>query len=94
MLRVLTPISHVNAETAGAVCQRVCAVLEWDIAIELRNDFLCDGVVPVLDHKQDIVQQIRALPTRMRRRPSRRSGHRGRLRSPWLPGDYNYHHRP
>ena len=62
VLKVLTPIWHVKSETARAVCPRVCAVLEWAIAIELRNDDPCDRVVPVLGPKQDIVQQMRALP--------------------------------
>ena len=41
VLEILTPISHVKAETARAVRQRIRAVLEWAIAMELRADNPC-----------------------------------------------------
>ena len=66
VLETLTPIWHVKAETARAVRQRICAVLEWAIAIELRNDDPCDRVVPVLRPQHDIVRHMRPLPQKGR----------------------------
>ena len=48
MLEILSPIWHVKAETARAVRQRIRSVLEWSIAMDLRNDNPCDRVLPVL----------------------------------------------
>ena len=48
VLEVLTPIWHSKAATAREVRQRVRSVLEWAIALDLRNDNPCDRVVPVL----------------------------------------------
>ena len=62
VLESLTPIWHVKAETARAVRQRVRSVLEWAIAMDLRNDNPCDRVVPVLGPQNDIVQHHPALP--------------------------------
>ena len=42
VLGILTPIWHVTAETARAVRQRIRSVLEWAIAIDLKNDNPCD----------------------------------------------------
>ena len=41
VLEILTPIWHVKAETARAVRQRIRSVLEWAIAMDLRNDNPC-----------------------------------------------------
>ena len=41
ILKILTPIWHVKAETARAVRQRIRSVLEWAIAMDLRNDNPC-----------------------------------------------------
>ena len=38
------------------------SVLEWAIAMDLRNDNPCDRVLPVLGPQSDIVQHRRALP--------------------------------
>ncbi len=62
VLEILTPIWHVKAETARAVRQRVRSVLEWAIAMDLRNDNPCDRVLPVLGPQNDIVQHHPALP--------------------------------
>ena len=62
VLEILTPIWHVKAETAQAVRQRVRAVLEWAVAMELRADNPCDRVLPVLGPQNSIVQHRRALP--------------------------------
>ena len=64
VLEILTPIWHVKAETARAVRQRIRAVLEWAVAMELRADNPCDRVLPVLGPQNDIVTHRRALPHR------------------------------
>ena len=62
VLEILTPIWHVKAETARAVRQRIRSVLEWAVAMDLRNDNPCDRVVPVLGPQNDIVTHRLALP--------------------------------
>ena len=62
MLEILTPIWHVKTESARAVRQRIRSVLEWAIAMDLRNDNPCDRVLPVLGPQNDIVTQRLALP--------------------------------
>lgn len=62
VLEILTPIWHVKAETARAVRQRIRAVLEWSIALDMRNDNPCDRVLPVLGPQNDIVTHRLALP--------------------------------
>ena len=62
VLEILTPIWHVNAETARTVRQRIRSVLEWAIAMDLRNDNPCDRVLPVLGPQNDIVTHRLALP--------------------------------
>ena len=62
VLEILTPIWHSKAETARAVRQRIRSVLEWAIALDLRNDNPCDRVLPVLGPQNDIVTHRRALP--------------------------------
>ena len=61
VLEILTPIWHVKAATAREVCQRIRAVLEWAIALDMRNDNPCDRVVPVLGPQNDIVTHRLAL---------------------------------
>ena len=62
VLEILTPIWHSKAETARAVRQRVRMVLEWSIAMNLRNDNPCDRIGPVLGPQNDIVTHRQALP--------------------------------
>ena len=38
VLEILTPIWHVKAATAREVRQRLRSVLEWAVAMDLRND--------------------------------------------------------
>ena len=64
MLEILTPIRYEKAETARAVRQRIRSVLEWAIAMDLRNDNPCDRILPVLGPQNDVVQHMRALPHR------------------------------
>ena len=42
VLEVLTPIWHVKVQTARNVRQRISAVMEWAIAMNLRADNPCD----------------------------------------------------
>ena len=62
VLEILTPIWHVKAETARAVRQRIRSVIEWAIALDMRNDNPCDRVLPVLGPQNDIVTHRLALP--------------------------------
>ena len=64
VLEVLTPIWHNKAQTARRVRQRVRAVLEWAVAMELRPDNPCDRIGPVLGLQRAPVQHMRALPYR------------------------------
>ena len=64
VLEILTPIWHSKAETARAVRQRIRSVLEWAIALDMRNDNPCDRVLPVLGPQNDIVTHRQALPHR------------------------------
>ncbi len=45
-----------------ALRQRIRSVLEWAVAMALRNDNPCDRVVPVLGPQNDIVTHRQALP--------------------------------
>ena len=62
VLEILTPIWHVKAATAREVRQRIRSVLEWAVALDMRNDNPCDRVVPVLGPQNDIVTHRQALP--------------------------------
>ena len=62
VLEILTPIWHVKATTAREFRQRILSVLEWAVAIDLRNDNPCDRVVPALGPQDDIVTHRQALP--------------------------------
>ena len=42
VLEILSPIWHVKAATAREVRQRIRSVLEWAIALDMRNDNPCD----------------------------------------------------
>ena len=62
VLQTLRRIWHVRPETARRVRQRISAVMEWAIAMELRTDNPCDRLGGVLGPQQDLVQHMRALP--------------------------------
>ena len=64
VLEILVPIWHVKAVTARRVCQRIRAVLEWAVAMELRTDNPCDRVGPVLGPQDAVVPHMRALTHR------------------------------
>ena len=48
MKRYAFPRIGSNAETARAVPQRIRSVIEWTIALDMRNDNPCDRVLPLL----------------------------------------------
>ncbi|MDD9988390.1 MAG: site-specific integrase, partial [Spirochaetaceae bacterium] len=64
VLEILTPIWHSKASTARRVRQRMQAVLEWAVAMELRADNPCDRIGPVLGPQQGAVEHMPALPHR------------------------------
>ena len=64
VLQILTPIWHVKMQTARTVRQRIRAVLEWAVAMEMRNDNPCDRVLPVLGAQNEVVEHRQALPHR------------------------------
>ena len=64
VLDILTPIWHVKAQTARRVRERIRAVLEWAVAMELRSDNPCDRIGPVLGPQQVAVEHMRALAHR------------------------------
>ena len=59
---VLRRIWHSRPETARRVRQRIHAVMEWAIALHLRDDNPCDRLGKALGAQQDQVQHMRALP--------------------------------
>ena len=62
VLEILTPIWYVKAQTARRVRQRIRAVLEWAVAMDLRSDNPCDRIGPVLGQQHAMVEHRRALP--------------------------------
>ena len=62
VLEILTPIWHQKAPTARRVRQRIRAVLEWAVAMDLRSDNPCDRIGPVLGQQHAMVEHRRALP--------------------------------
>ena len=62
VLDVLTPIWHAKPPTARRVRERIRAVLEWAVALELRGDNPCDRIVSVLGPQHAAVEHMRALP--------------------------------
>jgi len=62
VLEILTPIWHVKTATAREVRQRIRSVLEWSMAMDMRNDNPCDRVLPVLGPQNGVVTHRPALP--------------------------------
>jgi len=42
--------------------QRISAVMEWAIAMNLRSDNPCDQLRPVLGKQNEVMRNVRALP--------------------------------
>ena len=64
VLQILAPIWHVRMQTARTVRLRIGAVLEWAVAMNLRNDNPADRVLPVLGPQNEVVEHRQALPHR------------------------------
>ena len=64
VLEILTPIWHSKASTARRVRQRMHTVLEWAVAMGLRDDNPCDRIGPVLGPQNAQVEHMRALAHR------------------------------
>ena len=61
VLATLRRIWHVRPETARRVRQRMSAVMDWAIAMQLRTDNPCDRVGTLLGPQQDLVQHMPAV---------------------------------
>ena len=64
LIGILAPIWHEKASTARKLRQRIRAVLEWAVAMDLRPDNPCDRIGPVLGAQGKVVRHMRALPHR------------------------------
>ena len=64
VLEVLAPIWHAKAQTARRLRERIRAVFEWAVVMELRSENPCDRVGAVLGPQQAAVEHMRALPHR------------------------------
>ena len=62
VIGILAPIWHEKAPTARKLRQRIRAVLEWAVAMDLRADNPCDRIGPVLGAQGNAVRHMRALP--------------------------------
>ena len=64
VIGILAPIWHETAATARKLRQRIRAVMEWAVAMDLRPDNPCDRIGPVLGAQGNGVRHSRALPHR------------------------------
>ena len=62
VIGILAPIWHEKAPTARKLRQRIRAVLEWAVVMDLRPDNPCDRIGPVLGAQGNAVRHMRALP--------------------------------
>ena len=62
VIGILAPIWHDKATTAQKLRQRIRAVMEWSVAMDLRPDNPCDRIAPVLGAHRNVVRHMRALP--------------------------------
>ncbi len=64
VIGILAPIWHDMPPTARKLRQRIRAVMEWAVAMDLRPDNPCDRIGPVLGAQGGLVRHMRALPHR------------------------------
>ena len=64
VIGILAPIWHDVPPTARKLRQRIRAVMEWAVAMDLRLDNPCDRIGPVLGTQGGRVRHMRALPHR------------------------------
>ncbi len=62
LIGVLAPIWHEKATTARKLRQRIRAVLDWAVAMELRPDNPCHRIGPALGAQKYAVKHMKALP--------------------------------
>ena len=62
VIGILAPIWHDVPPTARKLRQRIRAVMEWAVAMDLRLDNPCDRIGPVLGTQGGRVRHMRALP--------------------------------
>ena len=62
VIGILAPIWHYKAATARKLRQRIRAVMEWAVAMDLRPGNPCDRIGPVLGAQGQVVRHMRALP--------------------------------
>ena len=62
VIGILAPIWHDVPPTARKLRQRIRAVMEWAVAMDLRPDNPCDRIGPVLGSQGGVVRHMRALP--------------------------------
>ena len=62
VIGILAPIWHGKPAMARKLRQRIRAVLEWAVAMDLRPDNPCDRIGPVLGSQSNGVRHMRALP--------------------------------
>lgn len=62
VIGILAPIWHGKPAMARKLRQRIRAVLEWAVAMDLRPDNPCDRIGPVLGSQGNGVRHMRALP--------------------------------
>ena len=61
VLDTLRRVWHTRPETARRLRQRVSAVMEWAVAMQLRADNPCARIGPVLGPQKDLVRHMPAL---------------------------------
>ncbi len=62
VIGILAPMWHEKPALAKKLRQRMRAVMEWAVAMDLRPDNPCDRVGPVLGVQGNQTQHLRALP--------------------------------
>ena len=62
VIGILAPIWHETPPTARKLRQRIRAVMEWAIAMDLRPDNPCDRIGPVLGSQGNDIRHTRPLP--------------------------------
>ena len=62
VIGILAPIWHETPPTARKLRQRIRAVMEWAVAMDLRPDNPCDRIGPVLGAQGNGVRHNQALP--------------------------------
>ena len=61
VIGILAPIWYDKAPTARKLRQRIRAIMEWAVAMDLRPDNPCDRIGPVLGAQGNTVRHMRAL---------------------------------